>query len=589
MRVSRHHAFAVVVAAVAAGALEAQHSGGAARLGVRAAAADSVAAFRAARHAQARFEVARRNSLPIRDAHGGPRCEVALGRYCYWYDATAPRGNRPEDRRVRRARAELLRTLDSLGARHPGDRWIAGQRVRYRIDGGDTTGAVRVAESGCAADGWWCAALRGYARHVAGDFAGAEAAFDSALVAMDERRRCEWDDPSVLLDEAARKAMERMPCAARRDAARRVWWLSQPLHAMEANDLRTELLSRRLMGELESDARLIYDTSYDWDNEELMLRYGWATSWTRERVLSGGTWSLPRLVGHEPAPAFAFPPGGRILLDTTAMPGPGDWNATDPSPTSRYSPRYARSMSYADAQVARFRRGDRIAFVAAFDASGDTLLGDAARVRIAVSAGPAPEDRAISAPQRATGRLSALAPSALAGASLVSIEVTDSITGGVARHRTGLPPLDSGRLRLSDLLLHAPIPEGDPVTRARPRPAALLPYVLPRTTITGKQVGIYWETYGVPATGESLAVAMTLERTSTPWLRRLAVRLGLAERASPLQIRWTEAPDASDGIAARSILVNVDDLAEGTYRVQLTVRARDGATASTERLVAIRR
>ena len=48
-------------------------------------AADSTRDLKAARSAQATFEFARRNNLP--EGFGGMgRCDVQLGRYCWWYD-----------------------------------------------------------------------------------------------------------------------------------------------------------------------------------------------------------------------------------------------------------------------------------------------------------------------------------------------------------------------------------------------------------------------------------------------------------------------------------------------------------------------
>src|SRR5687767_2502562 len=85
---------------------------------VSASAADSVRDLRAARSAQGSFERSRRYSLPEGGGSSG-RCDVQLGRYCWWYDESPP-NLPPESGLITRRRAELLATLDALAERHPG-------------------------------------------------------------------------------------------------------------------------------------------------------------------------------------------------------------------------------------------------------------------------------------------------------------------------------------------------------------------------------------------------------------------------------------------------------------------------------------
>jgi hypothetical protein len=120
--------------------------------------ADSMRDLRVAKSAQASFERARRYSLPEGGGSSG-RCDVQLGRYCWWYDEVPP-DIPPEVSQITRRRAELLATLDALAERHPGDDWISGMRVHYRIDGKDPSSADSVARS-CGATTWWCLALLG--------------------------------------------------------------------------------------------------------------------------------------------------------------------------------------------------------------------------------------------------------------------------------------------------------------------------------------------------------------------------------------------------------------------------------------------
>lgn len=568
------------------GAVPMQAHAGAAAVGMlQAPPPDSAAVARAARRAQYRFEVLRRAALPLVEARGAPECEARTGRYCYWHDGSAKPPDPREQPRVTSGRTELLRTLDSLARLVPADSWIAGQRVRYRLDAGDTTDAVRVAERECRSDLWWCAALQGHARHAAGDHPAAAHAFDVALSMMDAERRCDWDDPSVLLDPDARDRLRKLPCEARAAAAERIWWLATPLFTRAANDLRTEFHARHTAAILEANARHVYATSWGWDTRELLLRYGAPIWWTRERRFGAAGVTSADLVGHEATPSFSFLPAARLLFDDSAIAHPGDWDLERRRPPSRYAPSYVSSWTTAAAQVARFIRGDSLLVVAAYSARHDTLLR-APVAHLAVSPAPVAAHHVSPGVASHAGVLELRLPRhALRSAGLASVEVVDTAARAVARHRTGIAPLAGGRLTTSDLLLHRPL---EPATRAATL-AVVAPHALDGTTVTAPRIGLYWETYGVPAEGELLDVALTLERTNTPWLRRAAARVGLASRITPLRIRWRETPDGEGGAAPRSVVVNVGALARGEYQVTLTVRGSDGTVATSRRHITVAR
>src|SRR5687768_3382611 len=76
--------------------------------GRTAAVADSVRDLRLARSAQGSFERTRRYSLPEGGGSAG-RCDVQLGRFCWWYDAVPP-NLPPEAAQITRRRAALLST-----------------------------------------------------------------------------------------------------------------------------------------------------------------------------------------------------------------------------------------------------------------------------------------------------------------------------------------------------------------------------------------------------------------------------------------------------------------------------------------------
>ena len=118
-------------------------------------AADSVGDLRRAQSEQVSFERSRRAWLPYGQSSGG-RCDVRLGRFCWWYDGSLPKFP-PEAETIRDRRTELLTALDQLGTRYPGDDWLPACECTTELT--DTTFLVRTA---------WCnhvAQRRGGAAH----------------------------------------------------------------------------------------------------------------------------------------------------------------------------------------------------------------------------------------------------------------------------------------------------------------------------------------------------------------------------------------------------------------------------------------
>ncbi len=546
---------------------------------------DSAGAIAAARRAQRRFEGVRRAALPIQERRGGSPCEVHLGRYCYWYDSTSQPPVPREGEGVTMARHLLLAALDSLGAVSPADAWIVGQRVRYRLDALDTAGAVINAESACHVTGWWCDALRGYALHFAGEHDAAGRAFDRALAAMGEEDRCAWENPAAVLPRPARDHVQGMACDERRAAASRLWWLASPQLGRAGNDVRTEFFARRVESLLEEDARLIYAVRSSWDTNELLLRYGGSSWWTRERSMTISGPSEPQLVGHGRSPAFNFLPSPRAVLDAGARVRNADWQPSQPTPAMRYAPSYLAWWRDGSAQVARLRRGDTLLVIAAFEAPDDSMLGDPV-AQLVLSPGPGRMRFASRQVHALRGVLEVRMPRAASdGEVLASVEIVDHPRRAMARHREIIGDTGRGRLALSDLLLHRPLAQPPAVLGLD----AVLADVLPATSVAAERVGVYWETYGVAAAGELLDVALTIERLDAPWMRRAAARLGLADRITPVHIRWQESPRADGGAPARSMAVSLANLANGEYRVTLRVRGDDGAEAVSQREVRVRR
>ena len=548
-------------------------------------AADSVRTVRAARRAQEQFESVRRANLPF--GSGAPRgaCDLQIGRFCYWHDDGASPPEGPEPERITRARERFLASLADAARLIRGDEWIAGQHVRYLLEAGRKADAIAAAAA-CSSAAWWCDALAGLALHQAGDYARADSAFASALAEMSPEQRCRWTDVSLFVEGRAGKRYRALPCSERAAFERRFWWLSQPLYSRTGNDARTEFFARRTMSRLEQQARSAYNMSWGADVDELLMRFGWPTSWTRDHPSTLTANTPPSIVGHERTPSFLFHPTTRLLEASTADAQLDDWQPTAMRPPARYAPPYAASFSDLRTQVSVFRRGDSALVVAAYDSPRDSLFdGGTTQAALALASD---ETAPITVVRRDVAGAPAepLIAQAPWRPMLASVELTAAKRRGVARARFGLRPDDDGRrtsarrLVLSDILLY----------RAVDSAAASLEdvaqHALGATRIAvGGRVGIYWELYGVRPAGEPLSITLAVERVRIGWTTRAAERLRMATKATPLRVRWQEVPKRDSGIAARAITIDVSALPAGSYRMQLVVAAEDGSTAARERFV----
>lgn len=555
------------IVVVAFAQMLASASPGAARLSPR----DSLRLEHRAHDAQAEFEMVHRDYLPegYGGVGGGEFCDARVGRFCYWSDdgdSSVP----AESPRVVRARTRLLFTLDSIATILPGDDWIAGQRVRYRLDAGDTAEAVSTARS-CGATGWWCAALAGLAMHEAGEVAPADSAFDAALAAMPERERCHWTDISPLLDGALADHYHRLGCAARDSLAERIWWISAPLYLVGRDDFRAEILSRETRARIEERARSPQMIWGD-DVRELMIRYGWSTWYSR--IMPGiGSAAEPSIIGHDPSPSFAFLPEG-IAVDSPFTLRPDEFDLQARDARARYAPRYLRILHALRHQIAFFRRGDSALVVAALDVHDDsTLAGHPHSTGLFLWTDPYRQTAAIHDESPDADVLTATAPW---HPLVIGLEVLARDERSAARARVGrrLPPRTAG-ISLSDLLLYAP-------GKSTPHMISdVLPHVLPTDRIHRREpLGLYWETYGLDPRGETVSVSVTIARTDDGLLHRAAQVLRVAGRDTPLTVRWREVPESGTGIAARAVAVDLSRLPTGHYVVSIA-EAADGRVPIT--------
>ena len=533
------------------------------------AAADSARDTRRARSAQTSFERSRRASLPW-DPEGEGRCDVRVGRFCWWYDESSPTLP-PESESVVQRRAALIALFDSLVALHPGDDWMAGMAVHYRVDGHRTVGADSAALA-CRGTRWWCHALLGYAAQASGHAVLADSAFDVALAAMPMEVRCEWTDIHVILPADIRGRYEKLPCAVRATMEGRYWMLARPRLAAPANEWRAEFLARRVQGWLAQRSLTPQGLGWGDDAEELLLRYGWPVRWSRVQRSHASLTPEIAIIGHDPWPSFAFGPRD-ALLDSLAVSAEDGWELQSRQSDSRYAPPDVRRVVPVHAQVARFRRGDSTLVVAAFSSPDDSLRSPSAQFAVALADG---STRASASDSTTHGVATLLvdSPPALAG-----VEIADRTSGTLARSRQLFAsPSSPGTIALSDLLLY----------RAGDEPVELLDSALVRalrgqTVSRAEPVGVYWEAYRRADGGDSVAVVITVERIDHGFFRSARQRLGLEDEDSPLRMRWTDARPVTDGMSTYAVSLDLANLPEGRYRLSLTITAPDGTPATAFR------
>ena len=496
----------------------------------------------------------------------GSQCDARIGRFCYWSDPSdtvLP----AEPRQIGERRARLIAVLDSTARALPGDGWVAGQRVRYLIEAAQADSAAEAARA-CRAARWWCAALEGLAWQVAQDFDDAAQAYDAALQAMPDDERCRWTDLTELLEGSARRTYRSLSCVERQSADARIWWLAQPLWWMPGNDRRTEHYARLTMAALLQDAPSPFGPWGD-DQRELIVRYGWPLAWERDEH---GAMHEPVAIGFDAEPGWHFVPDIRAL----DAPAPGDAPGAldERGARERYAPAWARAFTLLEPEFAAFRRADSTLVIATWDVTGDKAFrgaGYAAALALARDERTPP----VVAPFSGTGGAGVLVAAAPWAPVLASLELYAPSSTVAARARVALAP-PAGPVSLSGILFFDPV---DPLP-------ADLPGALARVHAggirIGERVGLYWEAYGL-ASGADVPTAVTVTAARTSWLRRFAAALGLASKAGRVRLEWHETAHPTQGRMSRALALDLAGLAQGSYRVEVTISPSAGASVTASR------
>lgn len=532
--------------------------------------------------AQRDFERLRRRSFP-RAPYPRGRCDEHIGRFCLTHDGDDEWKPTPEPPEVGASRRALLVTLDSVAALVPGDAWLRGQRVGYRLEAGDPEPALSLARA-CGVARWWCAALEGLVHHREGRTPEAEAAFDEALARLPAAHACRWRDVTHLLEGDDRDRYEDLPCgSAERDAfEREVWVLSDPLWSEPGLERRAEHLARRVRIALQSEAASGYGVPWGRDLDELTVRYGWPEGWDVAWRHDPGLRTERAIQAHRSPTAQRLVPTG--LSDSDDGPV---WRLEDEKPRSAWSPPTGPIDDALDPQIAVFRRAGRRLVIAALDPAGPVSdagdrgrPGDAPDARVCrASASLHLADRTgiVAAGEADGGVLRALEPAA-SGARWAGVETRCDDRSGAARARL---PLPMGSTWMSDLLLFDP--GFDPGQMLPGTLDAALEAVRGSNRVRpGAALGVFWEWYGPP---EPQSVTVELTREDRSFLRKALEWTGLADRRiERAGVRWLD-PGAEDG-RGRAIRIELPDLAPGRYRLTLHVQsARVGRVLATKELV----
>jgi len=539
--------------------------------------ADSAEIAKRARDLQASFERRRRQMLPRFYVGTADHCLI-VGRFCEWHPNLKDYVVPDEGEDIVRARARLLRDLARASDAVPGDDWIIGQRIRYLVEGHDTS-AASVAHA-CRATKWWCDALLGLSLHVQGDFAGADSAFALALQAMPTPMRCHWNNLSPLLDDDVRGTYHKMSCAQREAADARIWWVADPLFMTPGNERRTEHFSRVLHTLLQQNAVNTYGSSWGGDLAELVLRFGWAEKWTQEPSRSMYMESQPAITGHEREPGYHFfltqqPPDNLALIVDSVF------DIYQFPPREQYAPMYTRGFVRLDAQVARFRRGDSTRVVAAFDVSNDTIFGKTKFAAALVAMGDEGTTPSKTLVDESPTR-NVLTVSTPWKEQLIGVELLSKDSAAAARWRSGFAeiPLDSGRISVSDLLFVDGAPSL-PADLAEATERAHGGTKFRRNT----RIGLFWELYGKTPTDSALPISLTIMPIDEGLLRRTFRALHISPKLTQLSLRWQE-NGAAGVMSPRSILLDLSMVPAGKYSVRLEVG--DDPKAVSSRIIEVK-
>ncbi len=564
---------------------------------------DSTELLNEARHQQARFESYREARIPPSYNTEVAMCDELVGRLCFRHeDGYTPMPEEPFE--VTMARREFLGILNRIGVAIPGDNWVLGQRVFYLGESGRWDQAHSLAERCNGPDPWWCKALVGLTLHAVGAFVPADSAFSEAIAEMPEETVRWWMTPGYLLDGDGRELFEDTPQEHWGPLHRRLWLFSDPLYLVEGNDRKTADYARRTVALIKSEAANPFGMEWEEDLTQLTLRYGPEVAWERQRPpprMGLKATDDRYIVGrHEPGGSDFLPPGQ--VLESPSEAPEGLWVVESERPRSAYKAPYAPDLATFEAQTARFRRGDSLLVVAAFQPASAAPSQATARAAAMPSpnqpfggsdpfgsrsatarmdAGDPTEGEVESGlflvdqeteavyETRSEGAFGVIDFAAPPGQYLLSLEAHNDAAGFAwrSRHGVGQNALPLGLAAVSDILLL------DPVADLPDTFEEALPNAKKGVRVgPGEPIRLAWEVYGL-GIGEVATVAIGFDRGAPSIFRIAGQFLGLLEpEGEPVLMSWEDAGPDVLGTVFRSVDLQLPELEPGEYTVYVEVQ-----------------
>jgi len=466
-------------------------------------------------------------------------------------------------------RPAAIEALDAAGQASPGDDWIVGHRVGMRIKQGLMDEAREVAEA-CEATPWWCAALQGFTRQQTGRILEAEEAFERALEAMPSQVWCAWtEEISWLLEPELAEEYAAARCVDRGPLMERFWWLADPLYLTPGNERRVEHFARLVALRLHDETLHLVDLDCAPEHRRSFLVLGVPQEW----------WSFEQFfVPFDEAAGRRFLPGTAIVQDPWSH-GPDDWEHRARSREERYDPGFGPFYEL-EQQTAFFVRGDSIEVTAAAQLRGHPLAVRAP-LTVGVALAPGPGEPPVVVRAEGDGDLYRFRARTADAPQVVSVEAMGE-REGAARTRFGhtRPAPGAQGIEISDLLVYE---WADGLEQTL---EATAPRMLGSTRIEGgREIGVYWEVYGVAAE-QMIEFTVSGIPTEPGVLRRLGQALRIVSPRETMEVRWTEPADA-DGMIGRTLRLDISQLSEADYVLELRAGAPGTSPAAAQRRIRI--
>jgi hypothetical protein len=282
------------------------------------------------------------------------------------------------------------------------------------------------------------------------------------------------------------------------------------------------------------------------------------------------------------APSFEFIPTLAMVRDPFSI-RPTDWTFDEKLAHTVYAPPGVRRLDPLPYQVAVFRREGKAEVVAAFAMKPDSLP-PAPVLDAGVVLMRDPDAPPVARTERVSGTHGVLRLRADAAEVVLSLEAREPVSRRAARARFGVDLRRAGvaDLGISDVLL---------LDRPDVRPASLdeaAPLARGSTEfVPGGRLALYWEVYGLRGGVDSVTFSVALARRPPGSVRRVVESIGLARAITPVRMRWTEEAPAAE-VLARALAIALPRIPPGAYVLEVGVRTRSGAVASTQRDITVK-